>query len=56
MSSCQTIKEKTDNIVEKEISIHENMNDSFQSYIELNVEKLILKNNSDETESFNLRF
>jgi hypothetical protein len=38
-----------DNIVEKEISIHENMNDIFQSYIELNVEKLILKNNSDET-------
>jgi len=38
-----------DNFVKAEIINYKNMSDIFESYIELNVKKLILDNNSDET-------
>jgi len=38
-----------DNFIEQKIKVDENMSDIFKSYVELDVEKLVLQNNSDET-------
>jgi len=38
-----------DNVVEKEIKTHPNMSETHESFIELNSDKLVLENNSDET-------
>jgi hypothetical protein len=38
-----------DNFVEQEIKLYENMSDNVKSFIELDVDKLVLDNNSDDT-------
>ena len=38
-----------DNIIKKEIRIDESMHETFESFVEIDIDKLVLVNNSDET-------
>jgi len=38
-----------DNVVEKEIKTYENMHETLESFIEIDIDKLVLENKSDET-------
>ena len=38
-----------DNIVEKQTKIHENMNDLFESYVQITRDEFVINNNSDES-------